>query len=136
MDPQTDSISASSIVTFEAPMKTAIASALLILLTVQVFSQSLNLLEPSAKRKVDPLLQQSILSRERFPDQAVTTIEYHAAGTRATKQLGDMVGVLIESSADITQFVRSMGGTVGSKHGNIYKWLEKMQTSLKTNQEF
>ncbi|HLA69342.1 MAG TPA: choice-of-anchor D domain-containing protein, partial [Bacteroidota bacterium] len=101
-------------------MKSTIAFALLILLSVQSFSQSLNLVEPSARRKVDPLLQQSLLSRERFPDQAVTAIEYHAAGTRAAQEMGDMVGVLIESSSDITPYVRSKGGIVGSKHGTIY----------------
>ncbi|MEW5798223.1 MAG: choice-of-anchor D domain-containing protein [Bacteroidota bacterium] len=85
-----------------------------------MYSQNIDALDFSAKKKIDASLQHVIAAKAAFPAQRIQTIESYAAGERLAESLGDVVGVLIKSKGQIHDYVRSIGGVVGSRHGDIY----------------
>ncbi|MBI2429299.1 MAG: S8 family serine peptidase, partial [Ignavibacteriales bacterium] len=92
---------------------------LFIFSTVLIQSQSIDALAPTARKKIDASLQQAVSMKNAFPDRRIQAIEAYAAGERMAESAGDVVGVLIKSDENINGYIRSIGGIVGSRHGNI-----------------
>lgn len=69
------------------------------------------------KRKIDPALFLLFNNVEKRLPAVFTSIECAMNENEPGKSV---VGVLLKSSADIRSDVQSLGGTVGSQHGDIY----------------
>lgn len=69
-------------------------------------AQSLNSLHPQVKRKIDPLLQNAISVKERFPSRPMLSVESYAPGARLSTAAGDVVAVLIQSPTDVRDYVQ------------------------------
>jgi subtilisin family serine protease len=101
-------------------------------------AQSISTSYPRVKSKIDPLLQQAIVQKEKMPARPLTqatSIESYKAGTRLSAVSGDVVAVLIKCDDDINKYTNSIDGIrIGSRHGNIYTALVPLQSVAKLAQ--
>ena len=70
------------------------------------------------KKKIDPLIRQAVV--QRSIGRKITSMRTLAAGSCLPTSVGEATSVLIQASSDIGDYIRSIGGIVGSQHGNIY----------------
>ena len=119
----------------KTPYRVFLLLTFIVVPVIVLYAQSINTLQPHVRNKIDPLLQQVIVLKEQSPKRLLKTIESYAAGTRLSTTTGDVVAVLIQCTHDIHEYIRSIGGMVGSQHGSIYTALIPVQSVAQIAQQ-
>ncbi|MBD3290726.1 S8 family serine peptidase, partial [candidate division KSB1 bacterium] len=91
--------------------------ALLIYLSVIAFHISFAEISRETKHKIDPSLYLLLNKIEKRLPAALSTMEVYMDNSEPQESV---VGILVKSSYDIRDIVNSLGGTTGSRHGDIY----------------